>query len=109
VEDSLELLAAGGIGEYERAQLAAIELALRGEDARTEALHHGREARPAPRDHGTRGIVRVDDGDAELRETLFDGALAACDPSGEADAQARRHAQCRSPDRCKYPSTSCGP
>ena len=101
MQDGLELLAAGGIAEYEGAQLAAIELALRGEDAGTETLDHGRQARPPAFDHGTRAIVRVDHGNTELRETLLDSALAACDPSGEADAQARRHAQCRSPDRCR--------
>src|ERR1700733_8784342 len=106
MEDGLELLTACSIAENEGAQLAAIELALRGQDARTEALDHGREARAALRDHGACRIVGIDDRNAGLGETLLDGALAACDPPGEADAQARRHAQCRSPEKCRYPSTS---
>ncbi len=101
MENGLELLAACGVFEYEGAQLAAIELALRVEDARPEALDDGRETRPAALDHGTRGIVGVDDGNAQLREPLLDGALAACDPPGEANAQAPRHVQCCSPDRCR--------
>src|SRR5271165_3385537 len=101
MEDCLQLLAALGLGEDERAQRPTIELSLRGEHAAAEMCDHRGESGLSGCDHGARGIVSIDDRNAELPETLLYRALAACDSAREADAQAPRHAQCRNPDTRK--------
>ncbi len=77
-----------GVAEYQAAKRAAVEFAVLGEDAGAKAFDDFRKAGRARHNHRARGHVGVDDGHPEVHESLGNGALAAGDASGKADAQA---------------------
>ena len=76
----------GRVAEYPGAQGAAVERAVRSHDRITELGTDLRQEPGTGGDHVARDLVGVDDRHAERREETGDGALAARDAAGEADA-----------------------
>ena len=85
VSDRLELLALRWIPEDLLPHARAIQATRRVEDVAAELCYELRKRRRSRLDDVSRNLIRIEHGDAELREVLGDGALAARDAAGERD------------------------
>jgi hypothetical protein len=85
VRDAAEVGARGLVGEGDRREPLAVELAVGGEDRRAEPRDQLRERRLTRLDDLARELIGVDHGGAALREHARDGALARRDAPGQPD------------------------
>ena len=93
MRDATEVRARGRIGERDRAQPLAIELAVGREDRGAEPRDQLGERRLPGLDDLPREQVRIDDGRTALRQHARHRALARRDPAGQPD-HVHRHERC---------------
>ena len=91
MQNRFEVAPRAGIVEYQLPQSAPVERALAVDDPGAKALDHLGEPRCARLDDAPGRHIGVDDGNAKIRESLGNRALAAGNAPGEADAQAAWH------------------
>ena len=83
--DAAEVGARGLVGECDRREPLAVELAIGGEDRCAEPRDQLRKRRLARLDDLARELIGIDHGRAALREHPCDGALARRDAPGQPD------------------------
>jgi len=87
VHDSVEVVEARSIVEYELGQSFAHDLPLLVEDLVTEAIDDAVVRQPTLGHHVVSNLIGVDDERPELGHDARDSALARRDPAGQTDSQ----------------------